>query len=365
VSTSNNSPVTTSESEPLLVCEDIVQEFTVRKGNFGHGIVSAVDHVSFSIPRGGTLAIVGETGSGKSTLARAIIDAPGPKSGQIRVAGKELVGNHRVSRKQRGQLVQMVFQDPLGALDPKWTVSSLIAEPLKARGGANAEQQRRRVAEILERVGLSASQFGMRLPRDTSGGQAQRIAIARALVSSPDLVIFDEPVTALDVSVQAQIIRLMSELKGDLQLTYLLIAHDLSVVRVLADRVATMYLGRFCEIGETEDIFQRPAHPYTAALLSAIPPRPNQPEPRTQIRLLGEPPSPLSPPSGCRFRTRCAYAQDICAAVTPQLAPHGPNRSVACHFPLTDPVTGMPSETARTAPKTEDVSLASFANEKP
>jgi oligopeptide/dipeptide ABC transporter ATP-binding protein len=283
--------------------------------------------------RGDTLAVVGETGSGKSTLARAILGAPGPKSGQIRIAGKELFGSRPISGRERGQLVQMVFQDPLGALDPKWPIARLIAEPLAARG-IGGEEQRLRVAEILSRVGLSASEFANRLPREVSGGQAQRIAIARALVSSPELVICDEPVTALDVSVQAQIIRLLFELQKELGLTVLLIAHDLSVVRVLANRVATMYLGRFCEIGDTADIFEHPAHPYTAALLSAIPPRPGQVDDRPRIRLLGEPPSPLEPPSGCRFRTRCAYAQEVCAKVAPKLQPHGPNRSVACHFPL-------------------------------
>ncbi len=341
------------EKESLLVCEDLVQEFRVRRGAFGHGTVSAVDHVSFEIARGDTLAIVGETGSGKSTLARAILGVPGPKSGRISIAGKDLTGSRPVSRKQRGELVQMVFQDPLGALDPKWTIAGLIAEPLKVRSRLPATQQRLRVAEILNRVGLSASEFGQRLPREVSGGQAQRIAIARALVSSPDLVICDEPVTALDVSVQAQIIRLLFELQRDLGLTVLLIAHDLSVVRVLANRVATMYLGRFCEIGDTAEIFERPAHPYTAALLSAIPPRPNQVDERPRIRLLGEPPSPSAPPSGCRFRTRCAYAQDICEQVAPVLTPHGHNRMVACHFPLSDQFSGSaavpvstPGETA-------------------
>jgi oligopeptide/dipeptide ABC transporter ATP-binding protein len=334
------------EREALLICDKVVREFPVRRGLFGRGVVSAVDQVSFEIKRGETLAIVGETGSGKSTLARAIIDASGSKSGRISIAGSELTGAGAVSRRKRGKLVQMVFQDPLGALDPKWSVADLIAEPL-GENALSARQRRQQVAEILQRVGLSASEFGARLPRETSGGQAQRIAIARALVSSPDLVICDEPVTALDVSVQAQIIRLLFELKRDLNLTYLLIAHDLSVVRVLANRVATMYLGRFCEIGDTAEIFARPAHPYSAALLSAIPPHPDDTSERPRIRLLGEPPSPISPPSGCRFRTRCAYAQDVCAKVKPELLPHGPNRSIACHFPLTEaaPALSRPSTT--------------------
>lgn len=334
-------------TKPLVIAEDVVQEFRVRRGNFGHGVVSAVDHVSFEIGRGETLAVVGETGSGKSTLARAMIHAPAPRSGRISIGGKDLVGARAVSPRRRAQLVQMIFQDPLGALDPKWPVSRLVAEPLQVRAGLSARERRVRVAETLERTGLSGGEFALRLPREMSGGQAQRIAIARALISSPELVICDEPVTALDVSMQAQIIRLLFELKRDLKLTYLLIAHDLSVVRVLADQVATMYLGRFCEIGAAEEIFTRPAHPYTAALLSAIPPRPGRRRPGEVVRLLGEPPSPLSPPSGCRFRTRCAYAQEICAQITPQLEPNGPRRRVACHFPLTKPPPVKTSSTER------------------
>jgi oligopeptide/dipeptide ABC transporter ATP-binding protein len=187
---------------------------------------------------------------------------------------------------------------------------------------------------MLERVGLGASQFAHRYPYEISGGQAQRVAIARALVSAPELVICDEPVTALDVSIQAQILKLLSVLKKELSLTYLLIAHDLAVVRVLSDRTGTMYLGKFCEVGSTGSIFEHPAHPYTDALLSAIPPRPGQTIERQRIHLSGEPPSPLSPPSGCRFHTRCAYAQDICKTEEPKMRPIGPDQSVACHFPL-------------------------------
>jgi oligopeptide/dipeptide ABC transporter ATP-binding protein len=228
----------------------------------------------------------------------------------------------------------MIFQDPVASLDPKWSISNIVSEPLKVQGGLSDEQRRRRVSEILSLVGLPASIYGNRLPREISGGQAQRVAIARALVAAPEVLICDEPVTALDVSLQAQIIRLLFDLKRELGLTYLLIAHDLSVVRVLANRTATMYLGRFAEIGDTTEVFENPAHPYTAALLSAIPPPPDSTTTPPRIRLIGEPPSPLNPPSGCRFRTRCSYAQDLCAEVTPPFTPIGKNRSVACHFPL-------------------------------
>ena len=321
--------------EPLLMVEHLVQEFKVdRRGKWRKGIVSAVAGVDFEIRRGETFSIVGETGSGKSTLARALIRAPGPKAGRVVLNGHELTGPKAASLREVGQLAQMIFQDPFSALNPKWTIEKIITEPLATGGIANSTERRRTVAIILERVGLSASQFAHRYPYELSGGQAQRVAIGRALVAAPDLVICDEPVTALDVSIQAQILKLLSVLKQELSLTYLLIAHDLAVVQVLSDRTATMYLGKFCEIGKTASIFDHPAHPYTQALLSAIPPRPGQAMERERIRLQGEPPSPLSPPSGCRFHTRCVFAQDRCKTDEPQMREIGPDHSVACHFPL-------------------------------
>ena len=209
-----------------------------------------------------------------------------------------------------------------------------MTEPLASRGEAASTARRRKVAAILTRVGLAPSLFAQRQPHELSGGQAQRVAIARALIGAPGLLICDEPVTALDVSIQAQILQLLFDLKSELNLTYLLIAHDLAVVRVLADRTATMYLGKLFEIGPTTAMFDAPAHPYTEALLSAIPRRPGEKETRERIRLLGEPPSPIDPPSGCRFRTRCLYAQDICAREEPQMTEIQPRRYVACHFPL-------------------------------
>jgi oligopeptide/dipeptide ABC transporter ATP-binding protein len=327
----------TATTSPLaLKVTDLVQEFRVRRrGKVPKANVSAVAGVSLEIPTGQTYAIVGETGSGKSTLARAIIGAPPPKSGQVLIAGEELSGDGRKIARRRGELVQMIFQDPTAALDPKWSVSHIVGEPLRIRHQLDRRGRAARVAEMLQLVGLSPNRFGERRASELSGGQAQRVAIARALSSSPQLVICDEPVTALDVSIQAQILNLLFELKRNLSLTYLLIAHDLAVVRVLADQVGTMYLGTLCESGPTGVIFKSPAHPYTAALLSAIPQRPGSSNARSRIRLLGEPPSPISPPSGCRFRTRCAFAQDVCAEITPKLEPVGENHMVACHFPLT------------------------------
>jgi oligopeptide/dipeptide ABC transporter ATP-binding protein len=327
--------------DPVLRCVEVTQEFRVtRRGSLRRQSVSAVAGVSLEVARGETVAIVGETGSGKSTLARSIIGAPPPRSGRIQIGGRDVFDGPRRSTSAIGRLVQMVFQEPLSALDPQWTVGRLVSEPLTLDGGLDRTRRRRMAAEMLGLVGLNASQFADRRAGQLSGGEAQRVAIARALVSSPELLVCDEPVTALDVSVQAQILKLLFDLRADLGLTYLIIAHDLAVVRVLADRVATMYLGKLCEIGPTERIFGQVAHPYTAALLSAIPPPVGTPEAQREadgqqrIRLLGEPPSPTDPPSGCRFRTRCARAQDLCAQREPQMRELAPGHQVACHFPL-------------------------------
>jgi oligopeptide/dipeptide ABC transporter ATP-binding protein len=325
----------------LLQVTDLVQEFTVKGAKpFQKGRVSAVAGVSFGIARGETLALVGETGSGKSTIARALLASPPALFGGITLNGRALaVGKHAKHTGTGRAGVQMVFQDPFGALDPRWTVARSITEPLVTVGVADKEERRRRVAEIMHLVGLDASRFAGRLPRELSGGQAQRVAIARALVSEPDLLILDEPVTALDVSVQAQILALLFDLRQRLSLTSLLIAHDLAVVRALADRTAILYLGRVCETAPTADLFRAPAHPYTAALLSAIPPglRGNSGQEgvrRERVRITGRQPSPLNPPSGCRFRTRCPIAQDTCAEVVPRLREIAPGHEVACHFPL-------------------------------
>jgi peptide/nickel transport system ATP-binding protein len=306
----------------VLECVDVVQEFEVRgtRSGGGRAVVSAVDQVTFSVAKGETYAVVGETGSGKTTLARSILGAPPAASGKV-TAGK----------------VQMVFQNPFAALDPRWTVARSVAEPLQTLGVPRREA-RGQVAQALHEVGLAASRFAERYPHELSGGQAQRVAIARALVSRPDLVILDEPVTALDVLVQAQILRLLADLRERFGLTYLLISHDLGVVRTLAHRTGIMYLGRLCESAPTNELFERPAHPYTAALLSAIPPSLHDSSPggvaRTRVNLVGEQPSPMNPPSGCRFRTRCPRAEERCAVERPPMAEIAPGHEVACHFPM-------------------------------
>ncbi len=325
---------------PVLVAEHVVQEFSVqRRGSLHLAKVSAVADVSFTIMPGETLGVVGETGSGKTSLARTILGAPPPRSGRITVAGHDVGRRGRSVAKARGRLVQMIFQDSQSALDPTWSVNRLIAEPLRPLRLGREERQRQ-VEETLRRVGLNPELHGRRRPSELSGGQQQRVAIARALVSKPSLVILDEPVTALDAATQSQVVELLGELKRDFGLTYLLIAHDLAVVQQLADRVATMYLGKFCEEAPVESLFRAPAHPYTAALLSAIPSF--TPTGRPRLRLLGEPPSPIAPPSGCRFRTRCAFAQDVCAQVEPVKREVAPGHSVACHFPL-DPDGARPA----------------------
>jgi len=341
----NGTAAALAAGEPLVVAKDVVQEFRVAKrGSLRSATVSAVAGVSFEIEQGKTLAVVGETGSGKTTVARTLLGAPPLKSGELRVKGLD-VGRGRQAAKNRGQLIQMIFQDPSSALDPRWSVERILQEPLRPLG-LSAEERRDRIIDALKRVGLNYELHGRRRPQELSGGQQQRVAIARALVSRPALVIADEPVTALDAATQSEVVELLAELKRDFGLTYLLIAHDLSLVQLLADQVATMYLGKFAEIATTKQLFTTPAHPYTAALLSAIPSfTPNE---RPRLRLLGEPPSPIDPPSGCRFRTRCAFAQDICAEVEPRLREIRPGQQVACHFPLDE--NGV-SSTAAPAPE--------------
>jgi len=320
----------------VLEVRNLVQEFAVTnpKGKIRKGRVSALADVSLALRRGETFAIVGETGSGKSTMARAIIGEPPPLSGEIYINGKGLAQLNKTERRSARRAVQMVFQDPFSALNPRWTVEKLVSEPLVIQRIGTSRDRQQRVNEILSRVGLDPSRYLDRYPRDLSGGECQRLAIARALILSPDVVICDEPVTALDVSIQAQILNLLADLRDQLHLTYLLIAHDLTVVQALSHRLATMYLGKLCEVGPTDLVFERPAHPYTAALLSAVPPRPGLPNLRAPIELTGEIPSPIDPPSGCRFHTRCPIAQQICAVVDPTATDIGEDRSVMCHFPL-------------------------------
>ena len=324
-------------SGPLLEVADLVQEFTVRdRGGLKAGVVHAVSGVSLSLQRGESLGLVGETGSGKSTLARAILQAPAPKSGSVKLGGTELVGlkGRRLLRARRQ--IQMVFQDPFGSLDPTWKVTRLVEEPLVAFNVGSAAERRRRVHELLELVGLDPARYGGRRPRELSGGQAQRVAIARALALDPSLIICDEAVSSLDVLIRAQVLNLLERLRIELHLAYLFIAHDLALVKQVSDRVAVMYLGKLVEVGPAESLYTQPLHPYTVALLASIPsPDPQAPREAVAGAIRGEPPSPIDPPSGCRFRTRCPRAQDVCATQEPPLRRLADGHYAACHFPVT------------------------------
>ena len=309
----------------LLELRDVVKHFPVRDA-LGRraGAVHAVDGVSLSVAEGEVLAIVGESGCGKSTLGRVMLRLIEPDSGSVRFAGEDLASLSPSALRARRRDMQIIFQDPFGSLDPRMTVAQAIAEPLRLHRLVPRAEEPARVAELLRRVGLRPESAG-RWPHEFSGGQRQRIAIARALASNPRLIIGDEPVSALDVSVQAQVINLLRDLIRDLRLTFVLVSHDLGVVRHVADRVAVMYLGRIVEEGPAEQVLGAPRHPYTRALVAAMPGAQTKTPP-----LEGDVPSPIAPPSGCRFHTRCAFAAERCRAETPRL--EGMGHAVACHF---------------------------------
>ncbi|MFI6470754.1 ABC transporter ATP-binding protein [Streptomyces sp. NPDC050516] len=323
---------TADTSQPLLSVRELRMHFPGRGSRSAP--VRAVDGVSFDVAAGETLGLVGESGCGKSTTGRMIVRLLEPTSGTIAYEGRDISRLNRRGLRPVRKDLQMVFQDPHSSLNPRQTVARIISDPLLAHGRSAADA-RARAVELMDLVGLIPEHID-RYPHEFSGGQAQRIGIARALALDPKLVVADEPVSALDVSVQAQIVNLMERLQKELGLAYLFIAHDLSVVKRVCDRVAVMYLGRVVEIGAKERVYGAPAHPYTQALLSAVPlPDPAAERARERITLLGDPPSPASPPSGCTFHPRCARAAAVCRTEAPVLRVVGPGegREVACHFP--------------------------------
>jgi peptide/nickel transport system ATP-binding protein len=328
-------PVASDPPAPLLEVRRLVRHFPIRRGLFGDaGTVHAVDDISFRIEVGETLGLVGESGCGKSTTSRLLLRLDEPTAGEILVKGADLGGADRRALRQIRRQVQMVFQDPYASLNPRLAVGDNVTEPLRVAGGFSKAQRRARAAELFDQVGLLRGHLS-RLPKELSGGQRQRVAIARALALRPELLLLDEPVSALDVSVQAQVLNLLMELKQAYGLAYLFVSHDLSVVRYMSDRVAVMYLGKIVETGPAARIFGNPRHPYTVALLASVPqPAPPTPGSARRAPLAGEVPSPANPPSGCRFRTRCPLAEEICAREEPALTARGADHetAVACHF---------------------------------
>jgi len=319
------------QDETLLRIDDLVVNYPVPHSDQK---VHAVSGVSLEVKRGETLGLVGESGCGKSTLGRALLQLPRPTSGAVSYEGVDLTRlRERELRKYRSSL-QMIFQDPIASLNPRWSVARIVSDPLAVHDRGTRQQRREKTAEVLSAVGLDPSTMQERRPHQLSGGQSQRVAIARALVLEPALIVCDEPVSALDVSVQAQILNLLEDMKDRYDLSLLFISHDLAVVHNISDRVAVMYLGKLCEVGTPDAIFKHPAHPYTQALIRSIPvPSPGA-APEADEHLAADLPSPIHPPSGCRFRTRCPLATERCAAEEPQLVRVDADQFVACHYPL-------------------------------
>lgn len=319
-------------TKPLLKVKGLKKYFPVKKGLLARttGYVKAVDDISFHVNEGETLGIVGESGCGKSTTGRMLMRLLEPTEGTVEFDGKELTALTSEEMRKTRRDIQMVFQDPYASLNPRHTIERILSEPLLVHGVKSAKERRKKVHEFLEVVGLSAF-HAKRYPHQFSGGQRQRIGIARALMTNPKLIIADEPVSALDVSIQAQVLNLMQDLQEEFNLTYIFIAHDLGVVRHISDRVGVMYLGRMVEVAESEQLYAKPLHPYTQALLSAVP----VPDPdftKEEVLLEGDMPNPANPPTGCTFHTRCPFKMDICSQVVPQLVDLEEGHSVACHL---------------------------------
>ncbi|RBP03325.1 ABC transporter ATP-binding protein [Rossellomorea aquimaris] len=319
-------------TEPLLRVKNLKKHFPITGGILGRPVssVKAVDGVSFTVNKGETLGIVGESGCGKSTTGRMLMRLIDPSEGKVTFEDRELTSLSNSEMRKIRREMQMVFQDPFASLNPRHTVEKILEEPLKVHGMGSAKERKKRVHELLNIVGLS-SYHAKRYPHQFSGGQRQRIGIARALMTKPKLIIADEPVSALDVSIQSQVLNLMQDLQKEFGLTYIFIAHDLGVVRHISDRVGVMYLGKMVELSNSETLYENPLHPYTEALLSAVP----VPDPdfkRETILLQGDIPSPSNPPSGCTFHTRCPHATEICKQKVPEFKEHQPGHYVACHL---------------------------------
>jgi len=324
-----------NDGQTLLSVKNLKMHFPITQGIILQrqvGSVKAVDDISFDITQGETLGLVGESGCGKSTTGRAILQLYKPTAGAVEFNGRDLVKLKGGEMRRMRRELQMIFQDPYASLNPRMTVGSIIGEPLEIHNLAKGREKTERVQELLRTVGLNPY-FANRYPHEFSGGQRQRIGIARALAVEPKFIVCDEPISALDVSIQAQIINLLEELQEKLGLTYLFIAHDLAVVRHISDRVAVMYVGKIVELTDRNEIFDEPLHPYTRALLSSIPiPDPVLEKRRTRMILVGDVPSPVNPPTGCRFNPRCPYAEDNCRTDEPQLTEVRPRHFVACHY---------------------------------
>jgi peptide/nickel transport system ATP-binding protein len=319
-----------NEGDILLRVEDLVVEFPVGRTGLK---VNAVSGISLDVLRGETLGVVGESGCGKSTTGRAIMQLPRPTSGSVMFEGRQLTEMNSDAMRQARTRMQMIFQDPISSLNPRRKVRDIVMEPLKIWKRGSSAEQRSRVDALLEEVGIDPTRAAESQPHQFSGGQCQRISIARSLVLDPTLIICDEPVSALDVSVQAQVLNLLEDLKAKHGLTLIFIAHDLAVVKNISDRVAVMYLGKICEVAPSDELYRAPAHHYTHVLLNSIPiPDPTLAVAKTAIE--GEPPSPVLPPPGCRFHTRCPAASDICRTEEPMLRTIGPEHFVACHHPI-------------------------------